>query len=123
MTDIEIEVDATSDEPPFEQVRRQIAAGVAGGGLGPGQKLPTVRRLAAELGLAVNTIARAYRELESDGVVVTQGRRGTSVRSEAVDGAGSGTVRHGADDYATTARIHGLSLTEAIRLVESAWSR
>ena len=43
--------------------------------------MPTVRALAEQVGLAVNTVARVYRELEADGVVVTEGRRGTFVRS------------------------------------------
>ena len=65
--------------PPYEQLRVQIASRVASGELLEGTRLPTVRALAAELRLAANTVARAYKELESDGVVVTEGRRGTFV--------------------------------------------
>ena len=71
-------VDAAATEPPFEQLRRQIAARVGSGELPAGTRLPTVRALAAEVGLAVNTVARVYRELEADGVVVTEGRRAPS---------------------------------------------
>ena len=73
--------DPSLPEPPFEQLRAQLASRVASGDLPAGTKLPTVRALAAELGLAVNTVARVYRELEADGVVVTEGRRGTFVAS------------------------------------------
>ena len=72
-------IDPSAAEPPFEQLRRQIAARASGGELPAGTRLPTVRALAAEVGLAVNTVARVYRELEADGVVVTEGRRGTFV--------------------------------------------
>ena len=71
--------DPAAAEPPFEQLRSQVARRAAAGDLAPGTRLPTVRALATELGLAANTVARAYRELEADGVVVTEGRRGTFV--------------------------------------------
>lgn len=92
-----------------------------------GQKLPTVRQLAADLGLAANTVARAYRELEADAIITTQGRRGTFVRSSALDTTGHpGTIRDShaaAVEFTATARRNGLSLPEATRLVEAAWAR
>jgi DNA-binding transcriptional regulator YhcF (GntR family) len=72
-------IDPSSPTPPFEQVRRGVIALVESGELIVGSRLPTVRALAAELGLAVNTVARAYRELESDGVIETRGRNGSIV--------------------------------------------
>jgi DNA-binding transcriptional regulator YhcF (GntR family) len=72
-------LDPQSSTPPYEQVRSQIAAAIASGGLRPAARLPTVRRLARDLGLAVNTVARAYRELELAGLVETRGRQGTFV--------------------------------------------
>jgi DNA-binding transcriptional regulator YhcF (GntR family) len=100
---------------------------VVTGELSPGTKLPTVRQLAADLGLAVNTVARAYRELEADALVVTRGRRGTFVRSEVVDqGTTTSTVaetaRAAAAEYVYTIRRLGLSSQEALRLAENAWS-
>lgn len=123
-----LRIDPASDTPPYEQVRMQVAAMVAEGELVAGQKLPTVRQLAADLGLAANTVARAYRELETDGVIVTQGRRGTFVASPLLDAASTMTpegtdARAAAEAYAVTARRLGLSLAETTRLVESAWSR
>ena len=113
-------LDPGAAEPPYEQLRRQIAARVADGGLTPGTRLPTVRALAAEVHLAVNTVARVYRELEADGVVVTEGRRGTFVRSEAL----AGRLDDGlADAFVAGARRAGLTLPEAVRLVEAAWTR
>lgn len=113
-------VDPTSGEPPFEQLRRQIASRVGSGELPAGTRLPTVRALAAEVGLAVNTVARVYRELESDGVVVTEGRRGTFVSPSAA--ATGHDVRTAAASYVAAARRAGLGVTEAQRLVQEAWS-
>jgi DNA-binding transcriptional regulator YhcF (GntR family) len=74
-----VEIDTVSAVPPFEQLRSQIASMVTSGALEIGAKLPTVRQLAADLGLAPGTVARAYRELEADGVIATRGRHGTFV--------------------------------------------
>ena len=106
-------------EPPFEQLRRQIAGQVASGELPAGTRLPTVRALAAEIGLAVNTVARVYRELEADGVVVTEGRRGTFVSPSAA--ASSGDVRAATAAYVRTLRRAGLGLAETQRLVADLW--
>ena len=72
-------LDPASAVPPFEQVRSQLAAAIQSGELPPASQLPTVRRLAGDLGLAVNTVARAYRELELAGLVEGRGRHGTFV--------------------------------------------
>ena len=105
--------------PPFEQLRSQIAAKVASGDLSPGTRLAPVRTMAADLGLAANTVARAYRELEADGVVATHGRRGTVVAGGA---AGAAVDERLAAGYATAARRAGLTLPEATRLLERAWT-
>ena len=114
--------DPSTTESPFEQLRVQLARRVASGELAPGTKLPTVRGLAEQLGLAPGTVARAYRELEADGVVVTEGRRGTFVASTraAPDEAAARTA---AASYVSTARRLGLALPEAQRLVATAWGQ
>ena len=114
-------IDLAAAEPPFEQLRRQIAARVSSGELPAGTRLPTVRGLADQVGLAVNTVARVYRELETDGVVVTEGRRGTFVSPSA---AAAGTdVRAAATAYVEAVRRAGLGVTEAQRLVTEHWAR
>ncbi len=80
-------IDPTSAVPPFEQVRAHYAARIGDGTLVVGTRLPTVRALADELGLAVNTIARAYRELEAAGLVETRGRAGTVVSARGEESA------------------------------------
>ena len=118
-----ISIDHDSPVPPFEQLRSQVAALVARGELAPGTRLGTVRHTAADLGLAVNTVARAYRELEADGVVVTRGRQGTFVRSTVMDGTSDAgdAARKAATDYVRLARTVGLTRAEALRLVEELW--
>jgi GntR family transcriptional regulator len=74
-----LRVDARSAVPPYEQVRAQVATMVATGVLPVGTRLPPIRQLAKDLGLAGGTVARAYRELEGAGVIVTRGRHGTFV--------------------------------------------
>jgi DNA-binding transcriptional regulator YhcF (GntR family) len=113
-------LDPAASEPPYEQLRRQIASRAASGDLPPGTRLPTVRALAAELGLAVNTVAKTYRALESDGVVRTEGRRGTFVAPG--DAAGRTDAGEAAAAYVAVARRLGLGLTEALLLVERSWS-
>jgi GntR family transcriptional regulator len=118
---VSIEIDTSSSVPPFEQLRSQLAAQVTDGTLPAGTRLATVRQMAADLGLAANTVARSYRELEADGVVATHGRRGTFVRSAVLDEPSEQTPTL-ATTYARTARRRGLTLPEALARVERAWS-
>ncbi|MEH3032980.1 MAG: GntR family transcriptional regulator [Aeromicrobium erythreum] len=110
----DLTIDPTSPEPPFEQLRRQVAAAVADGSLAPGHRLPTVRGLATDLGLAVNTVAKAYRTLEADGVLETRGRAGTFVRGTGVDRAAAQLV--------VAARRAGLSLRETSEVLARQWA-
>ena len=112
-----VAIDTGSAEPPYEQVRRQIAEAVAGGRLVAGYRLPPVRRLAGDLGLAANTVARAYRELEQAGLVETRGRGGTMVT--AAGDARKEAARAAAQQYVTQTRRLGLSPDEILRLVEA----
>jgi DNA-binding transcriptional regulator YhcF (GntR family) len=112
--------DAESGIAPYEQVRVQLATRIGDGRLPAGTRLPTVRALAADLGLAVNTVARAYKELEADGLVATEGRRGTRVTGRVSTPA---AVRDAAAELALQARRAGLTLAEATRLLEEGWSR
>ncbi|STY74082.1 HTH-type transcriptional repressor yvoA [Micrococcus luteus] len=79
MAEPAVEIDLHSPVPPFEQIRARIADLVAAGELPAGTRLPSVRALAGDLGIAPNTVVRAYRELEAAGVVRTARGRGTVV--------------------------------------------
>jgi GntR family transcriptional regulator len=116
-----VDIDTDSSVPPFEQLRSQVARQVADGTMPAGTRLATVRQLAADLGLAANTVARAYRELEADGVIETHGRRGTFVRSGTAPDTRS--VHDAATQYVAQARQAGLTCPEALRLVEESWPR
>ncbi|MCP3783316.1 GntR family transcriptional regulator [Micromonospora sp. A3M-1-15] len=113
-----IRIDQDSPVPPYEQVRGQLAAMVGDGRLAVGTRLPAVRQLAADLGLAVNTVARAYRELESAGLVETRGRHGTVVapgRDDAAD-----RLHRAAVAYAAEALRLGVPPDRAVALVRAA---
>jgi GntR family transcriptional regulator len=73
-------VDQTLEVPPYQQIVEQVRALIERGDLEPNALLPTVRQLAGDLGVAPNTVARAYAELQDDGWTVSEGRRGTRVR-------------------------------------------
>lgn len=113
-----VSVDLTSATPPFEQVRTQLAGLIATGVLDEGARLPTVRALAADLGLAVNTVARAYKELEADGLVTTRRRAGTVVAaaSQPLDVA----LHRSATEFAERAVRAGLGESAAIDLARAA---
>lgn len=78
-----IVIDPSSHIPPFEQLRAGLIDAVSSGELAAGERLPTVRRLAEDLGVAPGTVARAYRELEASGIIETRGRNGTFVAFDA----------------------------------------
>ncbi|MEU6893730.1 GntR family transcriptional regulator [Streptomyces sp. NPDC046557] len=107
-THLKIKIDgAAGAAAPYEQLRAQIADGARTGRLPVGFKLPTVRGLAEELGLAANTVAKAYRALEADGVIETRGRNGTFVAA-----AGDSAAREAAAAaQAFAERVHRLGLT------------
>lgn len=111
-----LEVDPDSSTPPFEQLRQQISAQVHDGELRPGDRLPTVRQLAVDLGIAPNTVARAYRELERSGLLDGRGRAGTFVAGDDAQHA----AKAAALSYAQRARALGLDPAEALRLVRRA---
>lgn len=114
-----VRIDPASTVPPYEQVRASYAASIADGTLAPGARLPTVRRLAEDLGLAVNTVARAYRELEAEGLVETRGRAGTAVASPAGPEAVAEAAVHAGTFLAQIRRL-GLSLEEGVTLLRDA---
>lgn len=72
-------VSVADPTPPYEQLRRQLVDLIGSGVLRPGDRLPPLRQIAADLGLAVGTVARTYRELESAGIVVSRRGAGTRV--------------------------------------------
>jgi DNA-binding transcriptional regulator YhcF (GntR family) len=111
-------VDADSHVPPYEQVRSQIEAAIASGAAPAGHRLQPMRRMAEDLGLAVNTVARAYRELEQAGLIVSRGRRGTFVTARGTDR--DREARAAAQQYVRRITELGLTLDQAVDEVRRA---
>ena len=118
MTELDVVIDPASPDPPFEQVRAQLEAQIRSGRLVPGDRLPTVRALAADLGLAVNTVARAVKELEASGLVETRGRAGTVVASGAH--AAEAALAVLASRFVAAAREAGVRDAAALEIVRRA---
>lgn len=111
-------IDSQSTVAPFEQVRAGILAQVQDARLAPGAQLPTVRALAGQLGLAVNTVAKAYRELEADRVIETRGRAGSFVA--ATGNPAHRLAQEAAQVFAARMRQLDISPVEALALAKAA---
>ena len=115
---MDLHIDPGSATPPYEQVRLQIASLAQDGHLAAGERLPPVRQLATDLGLAANTGARAYRELEQAGLVETRGRAGTVITAKAAKTPLE--AQKAAQRYAETVRRLGLTDQQAVDLIRAA---
>lgn len=115
-----VAVDPASPTGPAEQVRSQLTALIQSGVLPANTKLPTVRQLAGDLRLAAGTVAKAYKELESAGLVRTGRAAGTRVNP------GRGLAEPAlveAQVFARAAQAAGLSLEQAQGLLAVGWDR
>ncbi len=120
-----LQVDFRRRTPITEQIRNQIRGLIARGVLRPGDQLPTVRQLAADLRINFNTVARAYRLLEEDGLISVQHGRGTFVLAPASPQAEENLKRETLNllvhDLAAQARDMGFSLEDTIEALRRAW--
>ena len=117
-----VTLDADSPVPPYEQLRLQIAALITSRALKVGERLPAIRQLAGDLGAAPGTVARAYRELESQGLI--SARRTGSVVTDATGRAEPlapadrrERLRRAALNYKTAAGLLGADSQEALASV------
>lgn len=108
-----------SGTPLADQIQNQIRGLIETGALGRDQRLPSVRQLAGDLGVAPGTVAKAYRALEADGTLVTRIGSGTRVGSEAA--ATPGSIIDAAAQLATAGRREGVTIDEAIRVLRALW--
>jgi GntR family transcriptional regulator len=120
-----LRVDSSLPLPVYEQIREQVVRMVTAGTLSPGTRMPTIRQLASDLGLAKGTVAKAYALLEEAEVLVTRGHRGSFVRSPP---AGGSTIDHEshatlAENYVVATKQLGVDLESAVAEVERAWKR
>jgi DNA-binding transcriptional regulator YhcF (GntR family) len=115
---MDLHIDPGAPVPPYEQIRLRVAELAAAGALPAGTRLPPVRQLATDLGLAANTVARAYRELEQAGLVETRGRAGTVVTARAARTPAQ--AQQAAERYAAQTRALGVAPETALQLVRAA---
>ena len=119
MTAPRVVVDPDSGVAPWRQVRDQLVHLIRTGALPVGSRLPAIRQLAGDLGLAAGTVARVYRELEAGGVLHTARRQGTVVA--AVPGTPADALAEAARRYAVTAAELGVDPHTAAAAVHAAW--
>lgn len=103
------------DIAPYQQIEEQIRGLIQSGDISPGMILPTVRQLAGDLNVAPNTVARAYADLQEEGWLVSEGRRGTRVASRLPDvdkRARSQTLRASVEQFISALVGRGYSRTE-----------
>jgi GntR family transcriptional regulator len=114
-------LDPRSGVPPWRQVRDQLIALVEHGRLPVGARLPTIRQLSADLGVAPGTVARAYKELEADGLLQTARRHGTVVA--AAPPGRDDPLRVAAEVFADRARSLGVDGRTALAAVQRAFDQ
>lgn len=124
MTAPRVVIDPDSGVAPWRQVHDQLLHLARTGVLPVGARLPTIRQLAGDLGLAAGTIARVYRELEAAGVLHTARRQGTVVASvpAAVPAPHNDALAEAAAWYAARAAELGVDQDTAVAAVHAAWS-
>ena len=117
---VAVTIDLVDPTPPFEQVRRQLTLLIETGQLVTDERLPSVRQLAGDLGLATGTVARAYRELEAAGLVTTKRGGGTRVadRPSSASTAAMSLLEDAAREYLARAMALGAGPDRAIQVVE-----
>jgi len=120
MNPVTLTIDWAAAEPVYEQIARQVRAHIAAGDLTPGSPLPSVRSLASDLGVNLNTVARAYRLLEEEGFVKIRNRAGVEVAAPALkpDAAARDRLRSELRDLLVRMRQAGIARDETLKLVE-----
>lgn len=102
-----------SDVPVYQQIRNQIVIGISDGRLLPGERLPTVRALAEEIGINSMTVNKAYQLLKQEGYILTDKRNGARVRESFAGGKSlSGESRELLQRIISEAKISGMSKEE-----------
>jgi GntR family transcriptional regulator len=118
--ELDIAIDRAAREPASAQLKTAVRRLIDAGALRPGERLPTVRAFAAQLGVVPNTVARAYRELEAEGYLVGRGRTGTFVAEEPPPPVTDPTVDDLAYAYLVRTRAARISDAEAVAAVRKA---
>jgi GntR family transcriptional regulator len=118
-----ITIDARDRRPLYQQIVDEIKALIAGGELPEGSALPPVRQVAADLGVNLNTIAYAYRQLQQQGLVKIRHGAGAVVTSRLLNETSEEQLRSQLTNALTHMALAGLQLPEVRALVETELSR
>jgi GntR family transcriptional regulator len=112
-----ITIDESDARPIYRQIVEEIKALIARGGLKEGSGLPPVRQLAADLGVNLNTVATAYRELQAEGLLVIRHGAGATVVSSTAHDRGEDQLRKPLRAALTGMVLAGLRRREIMDLV------
>lgn len=118
-----VELNPGSAIPPYEQLRAQIELAIVSGSLSAGHQLPPIRQLARDLEIAAGTVARAYRELESAGLIETRGRHGSVVAPVSSKPDKKRLAQQAAERFVLELRQIGITLAEANELIVDTYHR
>lgn len=119
-----IQISLRSGGPIYQQLKEEVIRLACEGILAPDEQLPSVRALARELGINPNTVAKAYQELESEGVIYSMGGRGSFISGDLL--AAEGVKKEAAANLAAAAekaRRVGLTREEAVELIASVFEQ
>ena len=117
-----IRIDELSDIPIYLQLRNQIVMGISSGELKSGEKLPTVRDLALEMGINTMTVSKAYQLLKTEGYIMTDRKNGARIRTEIKKEAYiSDANKTELKRIVSEARISGVPKQELFDLIELYW--
>ncbi|EUB12657.1 transcriptional regulator, GntR family [Shuttleworthella sp. MSX8B] len=111
------------DIPIYQQIRNQIVYGISSGALAAGEQLPTVRALAAEIGVNVMTVSKAYQTLKAEGYIVTERKRGARVREKMTESKRLSLVnRRELERIISEARLSGMKRADFIQVVDQIYA-
>lgn len=118
-----LEIDFKSDLPIYEQIRRGIIIGLAGGDIKAGDKLPSVREMAENIGINLHTVNKAYKLLEADGVLTMDRRYGSliSENQNPMAAYNLGKIESELDLLIAIAKLKGLSREDFIKNISNKW--
>lgn len=113
-----------SEIPVFKQIRNQIVMGISDGRLAPGEKLPTVRALAEEIGINSMTVSKAYQLLKQEGYIVTDRRNGVRVKESFAQSKGlTAEAEQELACLISEAKVKGMSREEFVAVVDKYFER
>lgn len=116
-----IRIDPDSSVPTFEQIHTQVVAMISSSILPVDTRLPTIRQLARDLGIAPGTVARAYQELDRTGVIVTRGRHGTYVAGPVEPTYGRSELQRAAENLALKGHQLGMTADQVADMLRRAF--